>query len=176
MKNPPAEERIRYEFVETPVGWIATVFSNAGLRSLLIETDRESLTHRLNILYPQSLQDSHGADVAAALGQLREYFAGRRRQFDMPLDFRGLSDFSLRVLDALQKIPFGQTVTYGELGGRIGRPRAARAVGRVMASNRLPLVLPCHRVIGSLGALTGYSGGQGIATKQWLLEFEKRLS
>jgi len=90
----------------------------------------------------------------------------------LDLDMRGLTDFSRTVLDTLwHQVAFGQTVTYGELARMAGRPGAARAVGRVMASNRWPLLIPCHRVLGSGGALTGFSGG-GVEMKQWLLERE----
>ena len=93
-----------------------------------------------------------------------------------PSTWRELTPFARDVLAALQQVPAGATVSYGELAARAGHPGAARAVGRVMAGNPLPLVVPCHRVVGANGALTGYSGAAGVATKKWLLEFEKRIA
>jgi methylated-DNA-[protein]-cysteine S-methyltransferase len=101
--------------------------------------------------------------------QVDDYFAGRRRDFDLPLALRG-TPFQLRVWAELQRIPWGETVTYAGLAGRIERPAAIRAVGRANATNPVSLVVPCHRVVGSDGALTGYGGG--IDIKQLLLELE----
>ncbi len=101
--------------------------------------------------------------------QLEEYFAGRRRSFDLPLALGG-TRFQQRVWQALTEIPFGSTWTYRDLARRIGSPGAARAVGAANGNNPLPLVVPCHRVIGADGSLTGYGGG--IERKQWLLRHE----
>ena len=174
MRKKDLRELTTWALEEMPIGWIASLSGELGLRTLFIGPDQSGLVERLRNDFPDSCPATTGESLVA-LQQLREYFAGQRRHFDLQLDLRGLSDFSLRILAGLRQIPFGETVTYGELAGRAGRPRAARAVGRVMAGNRLPLVLPCHRVVGAGGALTGYSGGNGIATKQWLIEFEKRL-
>lgn len=105
------------------------------------------------------------------VGQLRAYFAGQLQQFDLPVDLTGRTEFQERVLRACCDIPYGATVSYGELVGRSGHPRAARAVGQVMATNRIALVVPCHRVIGSSGGLTGY--GYGLAFKERLLALEQ---
>lgn len=106
---------------------------------------------------------------AAALGQLREYFAGERRKFDLPLAPRG-SEFQRRVWDALGAIEWGQTTDYASLGERIGRPGSARAVGRANATNPIPIVIPCHRIIGRDGSPTGYAGG--VEAKVRLLALE----
>jgi methylated-DNA-[protein]-cysteine S-methyltransferase len=158
-----------------PIGWLAAVAGGQGLLSVLSAMDRETLTAEMEQRYPGILPGREGA-ASAALKQLREYFSGSRRKFQLQLDFGTLPHFTIQVLKALEQIPFGETVTYGALAGRAGRPGAARAVGGVMAANPFPLVLPCHRVLGAGGKLTGYSGGGGLATKQWLLEFEKRLA
>ena len=113
------------------------------------------------------------AALAETKRQLEEYFAGDRRKFDLPLAARG-TEFQLRVWDELRRIPFGQTISYGELAGRIGKPTASRAVGAANGRNPLPVVVPCHRVIGSGGRLVGYGGG--LETKQALLDLERRLA
>lgn len=106
----------------------------------------------------------------AAITQLREYFAGRRRGFDLPLAPAG-TDFQRRVWRALTTIAYGETISYGELARRIGNPRASRAVGLANGANPLPIIVPCHRVIGASGALTGFGGGLPI--KRTLLALEK---
>ena len=107
--------------------------------------------------------------------QLEEYFAGSRREFDLPLDLQ-MGEFERRVMEELSRVPYGTTVSYGELAAMAGHPGAARAVGNVMRSNQLMIVLPCHRVIGADGSLRGYGGlGSGLEHKRWLLEFEGAL-
>ena len=110
---------------------------------------------------------------APAVAQLREYFAGERRDFDLPLRPDGGSPFEQRVWQALLEIPYGETVSYGQIAARIGHPGKARAVGRANGRNPIAIVCPCHRVIGSDGALTGYAGG--IDRKRALLEREARI-
>lgn len=105
----------------------------------------------------------------AAEAQLHEYFAGTRRAFDLPLAPRGTA-FQQRVWTALRAIPYGETRTYGELAAAIGNPNAGRAVGMANHRNPIPIVIPCHRVIGANGTLTGYAGG--LETKQKLLALE----
>lgn len=105
--------------------------------------------------------------------QLEQFFAGERRDFDLPLAPKG-SEFQKRVWTELLKIPFGETTTYGELAKRIARPTASRAVGRANATNPIALIIPCHRVIGANGTLTGYAGG--IDLKDKLLTWERNLS
>ncbi|MBI3761399.1 MAG: methylated-DNA--[protein]-cysteine S-methyltransferase [Chloroflexi bacterium] len=110
--------------------------------------------------------------LGAIAKQLREYFAGRRTTFDIPLDLRLMRDFQRRVLLAALEIPHGQVTTYHEIARRIGRPKASRAVGQALGHNPMPIVIPCHRVLGSDGSLHGYGAGQGIKTKAWLLKLE----
>lgn len=110
--------------------------------------------------------------VALALRQLGEYLRGVRKAFDLPIDWSLLRPFQKQVLQLVFAIPYGQTRTYGEIAYEIGNPKAARAVGRANATNPMPLVIPCHRVIGSDGKLHGYGGGQGLPTKEWLLQLE----
>jgi len=101
--------------------------------------------------------------------QLRDYFAGRRRDFDLPVA-TDLPPFTARVLDAVARIPFGQTRSYGDVAGTVGNPRAARAVGQAVGSNPLPLLIPCHRVLAAGGALGGFGGG--LSWKRFLLDLE----
>lgn len=109
--------------------------------------------------------------LCAAAAQMQEYFAGQRREFDLPLAPRG-TEFQRRVWQALRAIPYGQTATYGQVASRIGLNPAttSRAVGRANGSNPLPVLVPCHRVIGANGTLTGFAGG--LPRKQWLLDLE----
>lgn len=112
--------------------------------------------------------------TAEARRQILEYLAGARTAFTLPLDLSLLNDFQTQVLQATLAIPYGSTTTYGALAEQLGRPRAARAIGRAEATNPLPLVMPCHRVIGKDGSLRGYGGPQGIQNKAWLLELERK--
>jgi methylated-DNA-[protein]-cysteine S-methyltransferase len=110
---------------------------------------------------------------AAARQQLTEYFAGERKDFDLPLKLSG-TEFQLSVLEALQKIPYGETTSYSDIAQRIGRPKAVRAVGAANGRNPIPIIVPCHRVIGSHGDLTGFGGG--LDTKEALLRLEAEHS
>jgi methylated-DNA-[protein]-cysteine S-methyltransferase len=109
---------------------------------------------------------------AAVVAQVEEYFAGQRRDFDLPLAPRG-SEFQQRVWAELVRIPYGATISYGELARRVGNPAASRAVGRANATNPIPVIVPCHRVIGANGTLTGYAGG--VDLKHGLLHLEGAL-
>ena len=127
---------------------------------------------------PNPLQEQPGwvasrSPFAGVITQLAEYFEGRRRAFDLPLAPSG-TDFQRRVWRALAAIPYGTTISYGELARRVGNPRAARAVGLANGANPLPIVVPCHRVIGANGSLTGFGGGLPI--KRALLALETRQS
>ena len=110
---------------------------------------------------------------AAARQQLTEYFAGERRTFDLPLRFSG-TEFQMSVLQALRQIPYGETTSYADIAERIGRPKAVRAVGAANGRNPIPIIVPCHRVIGSHGDLTGFGGG--LDTKEALLRLEAEHS
>ena len=110
--------------------------------------------------------------LAEALKQLYEYLLGQRREFDLPIDWRGMPDFSVHALQAAAAIPCGQVRTYGDLAASLGLTNGARAVGQAMASNPIPIVLPCHRVVGADNRLHGYSGLYGVKTKAWLLTLE----
>ena len=115
------------------------------------------------------IPDKESAVIDDAARQLDEYFAGERREFDIPLDFAG-TEFQRKVWKALMEIPYGTTVSYGELARRIGRPSSVRAVANAVGANAISIFVPCHRVIGSNGSLTGYDGG--LAAKSFLLALE----
>ena len=118
---------------------------------------------------PEADWREDAAPFADAIRQLREFFAGRRREFELPLRPHGTA-FQERVWTQLRRIPYGETITYGELARRVGDPRASRAVGLANGRNPLPVVIPCHRVIGANGALTGFGGGLPIKEKLLALE------
>ena len=112
----------------------------------------------------------HSLDDDTVTQQLREYFAGERRKFDLPLDLSGVTPFRAEVLRELSKVPYGETTTYAELARAVGNPKAVRAVGSTCATNPLPILIPCHRVLRADGQLGGYRGGE--AAKRFLLRLE----
>jgi len=160
---------VGYDVVESPIGDLLVAASDRGLATISFDPDPgERLEQLARIAGPRVLRSPRTVDVARR--ELDEYFAGRRRAFDLTLDLRELPAFTISVLDELVRVPYGETTTYGALAQRVGLPRAARAVGTVMNRNRIPIVLPCHRVVGSTGDLTGYAGG--LDRKVKLLELE----
>jgi methylated-DNA-[protein]-cysteine S-methyltransferase len=110
--------------------------------------------------------------IAPYADELREYLEGKRRIFTFPIHWDIFRPFQREALQAVFKIPYGETRTYSEIAAEINRPRAYRAVGRANATNPMPIVIPCHRLIGTDGKLHGYGGGQGLKTKEWLLKME----
>jgi methylated-DNA-[protein]-cysteine S-methyltransferase len=158
-----------YDVIETDVGPLLAAVTDRGLARISFDPEPE---HELEALArlagPRVLRAPSALDETRR--ELDDYFAGRRIAFDLQLDLRGLTGFTLRVLDELGKVPYGQTATYGELAERAGNPRASRAVGMVMNRNRIPIVLPCHRIVGSSGQLVGYGGG--LERKEQLLRLE----
>ncbi len=153
--------------VDTPVGPLTIVASDAGVRAILWPEDDPSRVR----LSPTTEQADHPV-LASTAQQLDEYFAGERRDFDVPLDAVG-TDFQLAAWSALRTIEFGTTVSYGEQAARMGDRRKARAVGAANGRNPISIVVPCHRVVGSNGALTGFAGG--VDTKAWLLDHERQV-
>jgi len=146
-----------------------TIRSPLGPLTLYARGDELAAVH-LPTDAPVPDRDTRGSDVLAlAADQLREYFAGHRRTFDVPLAPEG-TGFQQRVWAALLAIPFGQTRSYGQIASAIGRPSASRAVGAANGRNPIAIIVPCHRVIGASGALTGYAGG--MDAKRWLLAHE----
>ena len=155
---------VRYDVVDSPVGVLHVASTDRGLCRISYwgEGWEDTLARQFGVRVLRSPLD----DVRR---ELDEYFEGRRRDFDLTLDLR-VAPFYEEVLHELARVPYGMTTTYGTLAARVGHPRAARAVGTVMNRNPLPIVLPCHRVIGANGSLTGYAGG--LHVKRALLELE----
>jgi methylated-DNA-[protein]-cysteine S-methyltransferase len=163
---------VAYELHDTPLGTLLLAATDRGLCRIVYDAEPEQALEALARAFGlRVLRSSLPVDTARR--QLDEYFEHRREAFDLTLDLRLLADFNRRVLDELARVPYGEVVTYGELAARAARPRAARAVGTVMNRNPLPIVLPCHRVIGSNGKLVGYGGG--LHRKEALLRLEGAL-
>ncbi|MBN1306136.1 MAG: methylated-DNA--[protein]-cysteine S-methyltransferase [Anaerolineales bacterium] len=158
----------------TPLGdiWIAT--SPLGLASVSWAANQHEFEAYLDRRFNRPAKHNPSESVLIR-EQLEEYLAGQRQEFTIPIDWTVLRPFQQIVLQTTFKIPYGQTRTYKELAEEVSLPRAARAIGRVQATNPMPLVIPCHRVIGSDRKLKGYGGGKGLPTKQWLLKLEGAL-
>jgi methylated-DNA-[protein]-cysteine S-methyltransferase len=166
MEEDEMESEIVYTYMKSPNGSILLARSEAGLTRINFQEG----THKVQ---PGASWRREDGPLLEAIDQLRAYFDGSRRAFDLPLAPEGTS-FQQEVWRALQDIPCGETTTYGEIARRIGRPTASRAAGAANGQNPLPIVIPCHRVIGAKGQLTGYAGGLKI--KKALLEHERRIS
>jgi methylated-DNA-[protein]-cysteine S-methyltransferase len=163
----PARSGLRRRELATPIGVLTLIASDRGLTRVLFENE-DRADARLRTEIP--VADGDDQTLAAAAGQMEEYFAGTRRRFDLPLDLGG-TDFQRQAWLALADVPYGETATYGEQADRIGRPGAFRAVGAANGRNPVPVVLPCHRIIGADGSLTGFGGG--LEVKQRLLDHER---
>jgi methylated-DNA-[protein]-cysteine S-methyltransferase len=162
---------VGYDVIDTPIGPLLVAVSDHGLARVSfvgVDGPEQELEAIARVAGPKVLRAPRAIDTAHR--ELDEYFDGKRRVFDLTVDLRGLAPFNVQVLAELARVPFGSTATYGELAARAGRPKAARAVGMVMNRNRIPIVLPCHRIVGANGSLTGYAGGLEI--KERLLRLE----
>lgn len=155
-----------FRLIDSPIGELLLAGTDASLVSLIGFPDGKGAIRP----QPDWMRDDTAFQTAAT--QLDEYFAGARKSFDLELAPTG-TPFQLAVLDELRKIPYGETCSYGDIAERLGKPKAVRAVGAANGRNPLPIVIPCHRVIGANGSLTGFGGG--IDAKRWLLSHEKAL-
>lgn len=157
----------RYTKMQSPVGTLTLVARGPALVAVLWPHERPNRV---------PLDEMEAADANPVLieteRQLREYFAGQRTRFDLPIDFQG-TDFQKKVWAALLTIPFGETRSYSEIATQIGSPRAVRAVGAANGRNPISIIAPCHRVIGASGGLTGFAGG--LEAKQRLLQLERQV-
>ena len=160
---------VSYATVESPIGPLLVAASPSGI--VRIGLPSETPGQVLASVGPEPVRSSK--DLASVRRQLDEYFAGTRREFTLPLDLSPASGFRRAALDAMSRLPYGETVTYAELAARAGNPRAARAAGHACATNPIPIIVPCHRVIGSDGSLRGYTGG--LHHKEFLLRLEGAL-
>ena len=153
---------------EAPFGVVTVIGSNFGIRFVMFSNDA----------HPKPLEKLHISDtdihdsVNDAVTQLDEYFAGSRRDFELPLDLQG-TEFQVAAWNALVEIPYGRTASYGQQAASIGRPKAVRAIGGANGRNPVAIVLPCHRIVGADGSLTGFGGG--IEVKKWLLDHEQSI-
>ena len=158
---------MNYAYLETPIGTLLIVGDDAAVHRITFpQRGRAAKTE-------PEWQESQRGPVGEAMRQLREYFAGKRVAFDLPLAPEG-TVFQRSVWRQLQEIPYGETISYGELACRVGNPKASRAVGSANGANPLPIVIPCHRVIAGDGTVGGFGGG--LPTKQTLLALEVRAS
>jgi methylated-DNA-[protein]-cysteine S-methyltransferase len=163
---------INLAVVETQIGWIGVAFSERGLARL--QLPKRTRAQTLATLQRDFPKANIVADVPIEIArELREYAEGKRRQFSLPLDWSSIRPFQREVLRTADSIKYGETRTYAWIAREIGKPRAARAVGRALATNPIPIILPCHRVLGSDGGLRGYGGG--LPLKRRLLELEGAL-
>jgi methylated-DNA-[protein]-cysteine S-methyltransferase len=156
--------------MDSPIGELLVAVTPRGLACVAFEDeDRDALFARLaRDLSPRILEAAAPTDETRR--ELEQYFGRDRTKFALKVDRRLIGDFAWDVLTATRRVPFGRTATYGEVAARIGRPKAARAVGGALGSNPIPIVIPCHRVVGAGGRLTGYAGG--LPRKELLLELE----
>ncbi len=156
---------ITYSEIDSPIGRLLLYGTSRGLSGIFMTRHR----HFDGKQKDWKRDDARWSGVAK---QLREYFDGKRRDFDIPLDVEG-TEFQMKVWDALCKIPFGRTASYADIARKIGNPKAMRAVGLANGRNPVSIVVPCHRVIGADGSLTGYGGG--LDRKKVLLDLESRV-
>lgn len=161
------------ELNNTPLGDLRLATSDLGLLAVEWAVSQPELDAYLFRLKRTVEQNQKMIQPYAK--ELGEYLKGKRREFTIPIDWSTLRPFQLKTLKAVYAIPYGETQTYADIAMQIGHPNAYRAVGHANATNPMPLVIPCHRVIGKDGKLHGYGGGDGLPTKQWLLKLEGAL-
>jgi methylated-DNA-[protein]-cysteine S-methyltransferase len=158
---------VAYDLTDSPVGHLLVASGQRGLCRISFDPDEE--LDRLERTFGRRILRVPGR-LEPVRRQLDEYFEGRRREFELEPDLALLPEFQRTVLHELVRVPFGEVTTYGALAGRVGHPRAARAVGGALNRNPIPIVVPCHRVVGSTGSLVGYAGG--LDKKRALLHLE----
>lgn len=170
------QDMLKYAVVSAPIGSVIIVAEQRGSADDAVHAIH--LTRRAadearawaGDRYPEAKHDSRL--LSAFQSQLRDYFSGKPVRFSLDPDLTGMTAFQQKALTACAALDYGQTATYGELAQRIGKLRAARAIGGAMSRNPFPLLIPCHRVVGCNGSLGGFSAEQGIAVKRWLLDLE----
>lgn len=161
-----------WDVIESPLGALYVASGEKGLRCLIFGVSKEEFFSELDPL-AQMVRDPHR--MAAITEQLRAYFDEAFSYFDLPVDLSSMTPFQQNALRVARNIPAGTVWTYKQIAEAVGKPNASRAVGQAMARNPVPIIVPCHRVVGSSGSLTGYGGTGGITTKRWLLQLEGAL-
>ena len=161
---------VAYDLTDSPIGPLLVAATERGLCEIAFDPDPEAEVERLARLHGVRVLRSP-RPVNEARRELDEYFEGRRQEFDLPVDLSALPAFQQSVLAELRRVRYGQVDTYGGLAARIGKPKAARAVGGALNRNPVPIVVPCHRIVGADGSLTGYAGG--LERKRALLALEQ---
>jgi len=159
----------------TPLGAIWAAVANRGLISVEIQKTESQFLEILHKRYQAEILSDEN-QTALALQQINEYLEGKRSHFDIPIDWSVMTPFQQKALQATYAIPRGEVRTYGQIAAQCGNPRAARAVGRAEATNPIPLVVPCHRVVAADQSLHGFSAPGGLDTKAWLLRLEEALA
>lgn len=152
--------------IDSPVGPLTIRASESGIAQISFANGQSKIERPTNVDRSSELEH-------LAVRQLKEYFAGKRRTFDLPLDFGAPRPFSKAVWQRIASIPYGKTISYGEIAANVGKRAASRAVGQATGANPIAIVVPCHRVVGSDGSLTGFGGG--VERKRWLLRHEGLL-
>jgi methylated-DNA-[protein]-cysteine S-methyltransferase len=160
---------VSFDVADTQIGPLLLAVTERGLCRISFDPDPDRETETLARTFGVRVLRAP-RELDPVRRELDEYFEGRRRDFDLPLDLRGREGFSRDILERLSKVPYGEVTTYKSLAVEAGNPRAARAVGTIMNRNPIPIVLPCHRVVGSNGSLVGYGGG--LERKRLLLDLE----
>jgi methylated-DNA-[protein]-cysteine S-methyltransferase len=160
---------VAFDVADTPVGPLFVAVTERGLCRISYDPEPDRETETIARTFGVRVLRAP-REIDGVRRELDEYFEGRRRDFDLPLDLRGREGFSRLILDRLAEVPYGEVTTYKNLAVEAGNPRAARAVGTIMNRNPIPIVLPCHRVLGSNGSLVGYGGG--LDRKRQLLDLE----
>jgi methylated-DNA-[protein]-cysteine S-methyltransferase len=164
---------VAYDVVDTPIGALLVAVTDRGVCRVGFDPEPERDLEPIAREFGSRVLRAPKA-VDTPKRELDEYFEGTRTRFDLPLDLRVGAEFRLRVMHELARVPYGSVTTYGALAARAGRPTAARAVGTFMNRNPIPIVLPCHRVVGASGSLVGYGGG--LERKEQLLRLEGVIS
>jgi len=167
-------ERVFHSTLDSPLGRLRLASTAEGLVRVVLPGESEDrILVWLAVKFPRAVLVPASGENAEFHAQLDEYFRGTRSAFDCRIHLT-VSAFVRRVLEETRRIPYGATASYGEVAAAIGRPLAARAVGKALATNPLPIIIPCHRVVGKNGSLVGFGGG--LALKEWLLAHERRVS
>lgn len=157
------------ELPDTPVGVITVGVSEVGVARVAFARLAEV---QIDLVVEYTQKTTPPTLLAVALEQIREYLLGGRQGFELPIDWRGMTPFELAVRQVVAFIPYGEVRTYAQVARAVGKPGAAVAVGAVQAANPMPLIIPCHRVLGSDGKLHGFNAPDGAKTKAWLLQHE----